>query len=114
MDGMRAYPHGEALSDEGDLMSVKARLRLKGFSANVPGQVHLLGFVDSGRVSINKNPWFVDDNDRSLSSIGAGVSWMDPGNFSVRMYYATKWGSEDALSAPDKSGRFWIQAVKYF
>jgi hypothetical protein len=32
----------------------------------------------------------------------------------VRAYYAVKVGSEDALSAPDKSGRFWVQAVKYF
>ena len=40
--------------------------------------------------------------------------WTDPGNFSVRAYYAVKLGNEDAVSAPDKSGRFWIQAIKYF
>jgi hypothetical protein len=49
-----------------------------------------------------------------LSSVGVGVSWDDPGNFAVRAYYARKLGSEDAISAPDKSGRFWIQAIKYF
>jgi hypothetical protein len=32
----------------------------------------------------------------------------------VKAYYARKLGSEDAQSAPDKSGRFWVQAVKYF
>ena len=38
----------------------------------------------------------------------------DPGNFMLRAYYARKLGSEMAISAPDKSGRFWIQGVKYF
>jgi hypothetical protein len=42
------------------------------------------------------------------------MTWDAPGNFAVRTYYARKLGSEDAISAPDKSGRFWIQAVKYF
>jgi hypothetical protein len=32
----------------------------------------------------------------------------------VRAYYARKLGGEAAQSAPDRSGRFWIQAVKYF
>ncbi len=32
----------------------------------------------------------------------------------VRAYYAFKLGDEAATSAPDASGRFWLQAVKYF
>lgn len=114
MDGVRGYPQGEAFGDQGYLATVEASLLLAGLSGHVPGQVHLLGFVDNGRVTINKNPWFVGDNNRTLSSAGAGLTWDDPGNFAVRTYYAIKLGSEDALSAPDKSGRFWIQAIKYF
>ncbi|TBR09460.1 MAG: ShlB/FhaC/HecB family hemolysin secretion/activation protein, partial [Lysobacter sp.] len=79
-----------------------------------PGQVHLLGFVDTGRVTINRNPWFAGSNDRRLSATGVGLTWVDPGNFAVRTYYARKLGSEDAISAPDRSGRFWIQAIKFF
>ena len=90
------------------------RQRLSGLSGRIPGQLYLLGFVDSGRVTINKHPWAVGDNQRSLSSGGVGVLWSDPRNFAVRMYFARKLGGEDAVSAPDKSGRFWIQAVKYF
>jgi hypothetical protein len=30
------------------------------------------------------------------------------------MVYARKLGDGVALSAPDKSGRFWVQAVTYF
>ena len=114
MDGVRAYPQGEGFGDEGLLATVEARLLLAGLSDNVPGQVHLLGFVDGGRITTDKDPWFVGDNERTLSSSGVGLTWDEPGNFAVRSYYAVKLGSEDAISAPDKSGRFWIQAIKYF
>lgn len=114
MDGVRAYPQGEAYGDEGILVDLEARLLLQGLSNHVPGQVHLLGFVDAGHVTINKDPWFPGNNSRNLSSAGVGVLWDDPGDFAVRAYYAVKLGNEDAISAPDRSGRFWIQAIKYF
>lgn len=114
MDGARGYPSGEAIGDEGYLLNLEARYLLANLSDHVSGQVHLLGFVDSGSITIDKNPWYVGDNNRSLSSAGLGAMWTDPGNFSVRAYYAVKLGNEDAVSAPDKSGRFWIQAIKYF
>ena len=114
MDGTRAYPSGEAIGDEGYLFNLEARYLLSNLSGRVPGQVHLLGFVDNGSITIDKNPWYAGENHRSLSSAGIGAMWTDPGNFALRMYYAVKLGNEDAISAPDKSGRFWIQAVKYF
>lgn len=114
MDGVRAYPQGEATGDEGVLAQVEGRLLLEGLSARVPGQVHAIAFVDAGRITIDKNPWFPGDNHRTLSGAGIGASWGDPGNFMVRTYYAFKLGNEDAISAPDKSGQFWIQAVKHF
>jgi hemolysin activation/secretion protein len=114
MDGVRAYPQGEAFGDQGYLGSLEASLLLGGLSNTVPGQVHLLTFVDGGHITINKNPWVAGDNSRTLGSVGVGLTWDDPGNFAVRTYYARKLGSEDAISAPDKSGRFWIQAIKFF
>ena len=118
MDGVRAYPQGEGFGDEGVIANLEASLLLAGLSAHVPGQVHVLGFVDGGRITINKNPWFSGaiqpDNQRTLGSYGVGMTWDAPGNFAVRSYYAWKLGNEDAVSAPDKSGRFWIQAIKYF
>ena len=113
MDGVRAYPQGEALGDQGYLASLEASVLLEGLSQQVPGQVHLLGFVDAGRVTIDKNPWYAGDNSRQLGSVGVGLSWGDPGNFLVRTYYAGKLGGEEAISAPDRRGRFWIQAIKY-
>lgn len=114
MDGVRAYPQGEGFGDAGYLASLEARLLLAGMSAHVPGQVHLIGFVDTGHININERPWYAGPNTRTLSSVGVGATWNDPGDFSVRAYYARKLGSEPAISAPDRSGRFWIQAIKYF
>lgn len=113
--GVRAYPVGEAYADEGYLMTLEARLLLPKFSQQMPGQMHLIAFADSGTVTINKNAWDSSiDNRRTLSGAGIGLSWTDPGNFALRTYYARKIGNEAATSAPDESGRFWIQAVKYF
>lgn len=114
MDGVRAYPQGEGFGDEGYILNLEARYLLTNLSERVAGQVQLLGFVDGGSITVNKNPWFAGDNRRNLSSAGVGAMWNDPGNFSLRMYYAVKLGNEDAISAPDKSGRFWFQAIKYF
>ena len=114
MYAVRAYPVGEAYADEGYLVNLEARLLLPKFSERMPGQMHLIGFVDSGRVTINKNPWTTAENHRTLSGAGIGLTWADYNNFTVRMYYAWKLGNEVATAAPDKDGRFWIQVVKYF
>jgi hemolysin activation/secretion protein len=76
--------------------------------------MHLVGFVDTGSVTINKKPWAAGDNNRTLSGYGVGFTWADYNNFSMNVYYARKLGSEDAISAPDKNGRVWFQLVKYF
>ena len=113
MDGVRAYPQGEAFGDQGYLANLEARLLLPK-AESLPGRMHFIGFVDAGSVTINKNPWAAGVNQRSLGAYGVGLTWSDPGNFMVRTYYARKLGNDAATSAPDRSGRFWIQAVKYF
>jgi hemolysin activation/secretion protein len=84
------------------------------FSEQMPGQLQLIAFVDTGTVTVNKNPWATGPNRRTLSGAGVGLNWSATNNFIVKAYYARKLGSEAATSAPDASGRFWIQAVKYF
>ncbi len=114
MNGVRAYPQGEAYGDEGYLINLEARYLLPKFSERIPGEMHLIGFVDTGNVTINKSPWGAGSNSRTLGAYGVGASWGESGNFLVRAYYARKLGNEATLSAPDRTGRFWIQAVKYF
>jgi len=113
MYGVRAYPAGEAYADQGYVLTLEARVRVP-TPVQLPGQVQLIGFVDTGSVTTHKNPWEAGDNRTTLSGAGVGLNWSESNNFMVRAFYARKLGSETAQSAPDKSGRFWIQAVKYF
>ena len=113
MDGVRAYPQGESFGDQGYLVNLEARLLLPK-AESLPGRMHLIGFVDAGSVTINKNPWAAGSNQRSLAAYGVGLTWSEPGNFLVRTYYARKLGNDPATSGPDRSGRLWIQGVKYF
>ena len=109
MYGVRAYPEGEGYGDEGVVVNLEARMQVPKFSDSMPGQLQLIGFVDAGTVRAHHA-----GNRRTLSGAGVGLNWSDTNNFMVRAYYAVKIGDEAATSAPDKSGRFWIQAVKYF
>ena len=111
---VRAYPVGEAYGDEGYVATLEARLLLPKFSERMPGQMHLVGFADTGTMTLHKNPWTAEDNRRTLSGAGIGLTWADYNNFVVNAYWAHKLGNEAAIAAPDKTNRFWIQLVKYF
>ena len=104
---VRAYPEGESYADQGYVMNLESR-------TEIHGQIQLIGFLDTGTVSIDKNPWSSGTNRRTLSGAGAGFNWIGPNSFWVKGYYAHKLGDAVATSSPDSSGRFWIQAVKYF
>ena len=114
MNAVRAYPEGEAYADEGYVLTLEARMDLPPLAVSMPGQMQLIGFVDSGHVRTNTDPWATGPNSRTLHGAGVGANWSYPGSFSVRAYYARKLGSGAANSSPDKSGRAWIQLVKYF
>lgn len=114
MNGVRAFPEGEAYGDEGYLLTLEARMDLPPLPPGMPGTMQLVAFADTGTVRTNRQPWTAGDNRRTLSGAGVGLNWGDPGNFLLRAFYARKLGSETALSAPDASGRIWVQAIKYF
>ena len=111
---VRAYPVGEGYGDQGFVVNLEARLLLPRFSQDMPGQMHLIGFVDAGKVFLNKRPFAAGPNHRTLRGAGVGFTWAESNNFSVKAYWAHKLGNAPATSAPDKQGRFWIQLVKYF
>jgi len=114
MNAVRAYPEGEAYADEGLLLTLEGRMLLPGLPQRMPGQVQLAAFVDAGSVKTDARPWSGADNHRTLYGAGVGVLWAEAGNFMVRASYARRLDSEPATSAPDKSGRVWVQLVKYF
>jgi hemolysin activation/secretion protein len=112
--GVRAYPEGEAYGDQGYLLTAEARLRLAALSERTGGLVQAMAFVDNGSVTLNKSPWVAGPNHRTLSAAGIGLSWADTHNLLVKVTYAFRLGNERATSAPDRSGRLWVQASKFF
>jgi hemolysin activation/secretion protein len=112
--GVRAYPGGEAYGDEGVLATIELRHALPLPDYLPSGRFQVIGFYDIGTVTLNRNRFAAGDQRRTLSGAGVGLDWFGTNGLSVKMHYAVKTGNEDATSAPDKSGRFWVQAVKYF
>ena len=108
---VRAYPEGEAYGDQGYVATAEARLALPQI---VPGALQLFGFVDIGEVDYVKHPYVDGSNHAKRSAYGAGLSWAGPYGIAARATYARKLGDEDATSAPDKSGRAWVQLSKTF
>lgn len=111
---VRAYPEGEAYGDQGYVATVEARLQLFPRIARGPGDLQLFAFIDVGEVDFAKDPWFAGSNSARRSAYGGGLSWAAPGGFFVKGTYARKLGDEVATSAPDRSGRFWVQVAKTF
>lgn len=111
---VRAYPEGEAYGDQGYVANVEARFLLPNFSDTMPGRLQLVGFVDIGEVTLAKDPWYPGPNRAKRKGYGAGIIWSNPNDFLVTASYARKLGNQPATSAPDRSGRFWLQFVKLF
>jgi hemolysin activation/secretion protein len=109
---VRAYPEGEAYGDEGYVASFEARLMLPGWSERLPGYMQLFAFVDTGHITVNDSPWVSGPNSRTLSATGIGMTWTNDNDFMLKATYAHKLGSGAATSAPDASGRVWIQLSK--
>lgn len=107
--GVRAYPSGEAPGDEGHLVTAELRYEL-------PAGFQCVGFIDSARVSVNKDPWALatGGNTRELAGVGVGMNWSDARGFAIRSYYAHKTSATKATAESDKDGRFWLQAAYSF
>ncbi|WP_229509199.1 ShlB/FhaC/HecB family hemolysin secretion/activation protein [Massilia sp. CCM 8734] len=114
INAVRAYPEGEAYGDQGHVLSVEARMQLPALTPSARWQTQLVAFADSGTVTRDKEPWTLGPNRRTLNGAGFGIVLSQRGNCLVTAYYAGKLGNEKANSAPDRSGRFWMQAVRYF
>ena len=110
--GVRAYPGGEAYGDQGYVLNLEVRRNLPVFET--AGQLQLVAFADTGTVKLNRDAWSAGENRRTLSGAGLGLTWTGANALIIKAYYAHKLGNAKATSAPDASGRFWLQAVKYF
>lgn len=112
--GVRAYPGGTAVGDQGYVLNLEARLLLPSVAKALPGNLYLLALFDTGTVQRNKNPWADVDNTVTLSGAGVGVMWSDQNNFSIKTFYARKVGKTPNTLNASAAGQFWFQLIKYF
>ncbi len=105
--GVRAYPGGEAPSDQGVVVNAELRWWIdQTWTA--------LGFYDWGYGGLQKRPAPGTDNKRILRGAGLGVQFSKPEFLSVKASLGWR-GSEPVLSEPgDDRARFLIQAQKPF
>jgi hemolysin activation/secretion protein len=111
---VRAYPEGEGYGDEGYVATLEGRLDLDQWTAPLPGQFQLFGFVETGEVQYAHEPWFDGSNHARRSAYGAGVNWAGPNDLFVKLTYAHQLGDQEATSAPDESSRGWFHVTKLF
>ena len=85
INGVRAYPEGEAYADQSAIVTAEGRVDVPKIDL-VPGLLQGVAFVDAGNAGIDR--YHEGTNRRTLSGAGLGVNWREPGNFAVRSYYA--------------------------
>lgn len=100
--GVRAYPSGEGLGDNGWLATLEYRYRL------LPSLQGTL-FFDAGGVDINHSPFAAGDNSRQLTGQGFGLNANPVPALNLKMSVAWR-GHEQPLSDKDQQPRMWLQA----
>jgi hemolysin activation/secretion protein len=121
VSGVRAYPTGEAIGDEGWLLTGSLNYR-------AADKVYLNAFVDHGSVRLNRQLW--DnwnaanprlENRYSLSGAGVGFTWTFAEgatlNFSVARRIGDNPGRDAAGNDADgtrRTTRAWLGVVAYF
>lgn len=114
MNGVRAYPQGEASGDCGLLSRAELRwlLPLK----KQDQQLQLATYYEHGVMRINKdgNTAF-GDNYRHLEGVGIGIIWSRWEDWFIRADYAWRIGNDLPISDTSHTGgHFWIRGGVYF
>jgi hemolysin activation/secretion protein len=110
INGVRAYPQGEASGDEGHRATVELRHNLM---ANVQATV----FYDWGQVTINRNPFGAPaSNSRNLAGVGVGVNAsLGPVQLRSSLAWRTDGGLPTSIPASAaKRPTLWMQASVAF
>jgi hemolysin activation/secretion protein len=120
--GVRAYPTGEAIGDNGYVFQGELRYIVPGLKV-ANGDVTFDTFYDQGGIDICKDfvaaacstPVTAAANKRNLSGYGVGASVGKDADFNLRMSVAWRNENEGAQSdtAP-RIPRIWVQGTKWF
>ena len=111
-NGVRAYPQGEGVGDDGFLGTVELRYRLPAWRWLLRPQV--FAFFDGGTVRINQDQFLPVQNNISMYGAGIGFDLLAAGGFTVRGSVAWRIGSEPVQGATNPTSQGWIQLVKFF
>jgi hemolysin activation/secretion protein len=105
---VRAYDVGALSGDTGYLATAELRHAL---GTAWGGQWQAVAFVDTARVTVNKNTWpgVTGANSATLSGAGVGLNWAGPQQWRVKTYIATRLGSAPTLVASSASTRAWVE-----
>jgi Hemolysin activation/secretion protein len=108
--GVRAYPQGEGIGDEGYLAILELRHKLSGWA-------QCILFYDTGSVTINHSPFGpAAPNTRNLSGAGFGANVMLVG-LQIKASLAWRTGGGQPTSIPAgavNTPNFWLQVGKVF
>lgn len=123
--GVRAYPIGEAAGDEGHTITFETRYDLK--FTPVWARAQLVGFFDTGFITLHKNTWegsvtnVSGKNHYWLAGAGPGLIVGKDGLYSVRLSYARKISNNPGRNTDDSDadnrrdpGCFWFQGLIWF
>ncbi len=110
---VRAYESGVVTGDNGQLVTVELRQTL---GPSWGGQLTGVAFVDSARVTLNRNLWTgaTGANGVLLSGAGLGIHWSGPQQWMARAYMATPVGTPPTLTGTRQATRAWLETRKSF
>ena len=118
VNGVRAYPEGEAAGDQALLARLDWIVPIT--ARDLPGNLSVRAFFDAGTVWLQKDTRgglasFGVPNNYNLSGVGLGLNWSLPKGVSANLEAATKIGSNPGASAKgydadgkDNSSRVWL------
>lgn len=103
-NGVRAYPQGEGMGDDGWIWTTEFR-----YHTDIPG-LALSAYYDLGHTY---NRWETGRENMTLSGWGLGVSYSNPGDWFARLDYARRIGLDpNASKDAEASGRLWFMLGK--
>jgi len=125
-NGIRSYPVGEGVGDEGHGLTAELRYDIP--FKSVIGDLQLVGFFDTGNVTVHKdNNWANSVNSATgrnnywLSASGLGFNLTKTARYALRATWAHAIDSNPGRSTSGKNAdnyaednRFWLQATAWF
>lgn len=116
--GVRAFPVGEAPSDQAHLVSAELRYAIPNRDGWVPGSLVGAAFWDWGRARLDKNPSagnsIADRNTHILSAIGLGLNWATAQSWSAQASVAWRVQGDLVNDTVDRRPRIFAQITRYF